>query len=139
VILRPGGITAEALGKVLRLKPGIGRRRGLSPRAPGQLKSHYAPSIPLRLAGRQELRDLARTADARTAFILLSRLPGLAAGPRVRCLSKTGNLEEAARGLYRALHDLDRPGIRIIYAERPVGRGLGAAILDRLTRASGKG
>lgn len=92
--------------------------------APGQLASHYAPSKPLRLE--------AREAAEGEYLIGFGDVGGDAS------LSPSGDLVEAATRLFDLLHraDLsDKP--RIAVAPVPVN-GLGAAINDRLKRASAK-
>jgi L-threonylcarbamoyladenylate synthase len=54
----------------------------------------------------------------------------------VKVLSPTGNLLEAAAHLFEALHQLDRLGLEVIYAEPVPEEGLGRAIMDRLRRAA---
>ena len=54
----------------------------------------------------------------------------------VRNLSDRGDLREAAANLFRYLRELDALGLDLIVAERVPSRGLGAAIMDRLERAS---
>jgi hypothetical protein len=54
----------------------------------------------------------------------------------VRNLSDRGDLREAAANLFRCLRELDALGLDLIIAERVPSRGLGAAIMDRLERAS---
>ena len=54
----------------------------------------------------------------------------------VRSLSDRGDLREAAANLFRYLRELDALGLDLIVAERVPSRGLGAAIMDRLERAS---
>ena len=54
----------------------------------------------------------------------------------VRNLSDRGDLREAAANLFRYLRELDALGLDLIIAERVPSRGLGAAIMDRLERAS---
>ncbi|PYJ88758.1 MAG: hypothetical protein DME71_12010 [Verrucomicrobia bacterium] len=54
----------------------------------------------------------------------------------VRHLSERQDLREAAANLFRYLRELDVLGLDLIVAERVPSRGLGAAILDRLERAS---
>ena len=56
----------------------------------------------------------------------------------VRQLSPSGDLVEAAAGLFAALHDLDGGGFDQIWAEKADGHGLGPAINDRLFKASKK-
>jgi L-threonylcarbamoyladenylate synthase len=67
--------------------------------------------------------------------LLLFRDPFPGPGP-VRILSPRGSLPAAARRLYAALRELDRPGVSLIYAESVPTEGLGAAINDRLRRAA---
>lgn len=56
----------------------------------------------------------------------------------VENLSAPGDLDEAAKNLYAALARLDRKGLDIIVADILPESGLGAAINDRLRRASAK-
>jgi L-threonylcarbamoyladenylate synthase len=90
--------------------------------APGQMASHYAPGKPLRLDAVQAAED-----EWLIGF-------GPVAGDDT--LSAAGDLDEAARNLFAALHRADAaPRPRIAVA--PVPRaGIGAAINDRLTRAA---
>jgi L-threonylcarbamoyladenylate synthase len=57
---------------------------------------------------------------------------------RQEILSYTGNLEEAAHNLYKALHRLDSLGLERIIAESVPNTGLGIAINDRLSRSTQK-
>lgn len=141
VILRPGGVTADDLSSVLGYHPDTvhdGIDETGKPKSPGLLLKHYAPRIPVRL----------RAVDVWTGEALLAfgstRFMGVAGGgfardlpeDRYRNLSESGNLNEAARHLFRMLHDLDRPEhIGIAVMDIPEV-GLGLAINDRLRRAS---
>jgi L-threonylcarbamoyladenylate synthase len=51
-------------------------------------------------------------------------------------LSVKGDLREAAKNIYRGLHQLDDLHLDLIVAERLPGIGLGLAINDRLARAA---
>ena len=124
VLLRPGGVTREVIERVIgRLGiPGKGPLR-----APGQLKSHYAPRLKMRLKARP------RAGEAYLAFGAVPR--GIDAGA-VLNLSPRRDLAEAAANLFAMLRALDRPGFsRIAVAPIPE-RGLGVAINDRLRRAA---
>jgi L-threonylcarbamoyladenylate synthase len=57
---------------------------------------------------------------------------------RVRTLSETGGMTEAAANLFDLLHGLDRLGLDRIRAEEAPPEGLGAAINDRLRRAAAR-
>ena len=64
---------------------------------------------------------------------------GRTASQAIWALSPSGNLREAAARLFSALHELDRPGIRTILAERVPDEGLGRAIMNRLGKAAASG
>ena len=123
-LLRPGGITSEALTEFLGpiAMPAAG-----PPRSPGMLPSHYAPSLPLRL----EATD-ARPGEALLAFGP-SAPPGFA---EVAWLSRTNDLAEAAANLFSMLRQLDRPPFTGIAVAPIPDRDLGRAINDRLRRAA---
>jgi L-threonylcarbamoyladenylate synthase len=55
----------------------------------------------------------------------------------VRRLTKRQDMVEAAKNLFRLLRELDGQSLDLIVAERVPDEGLGAAINDRLRRASG--
>ncbi|RFC45472.1 MAG: L-threonylcarbamoyladenylate synthase [Verrucomicrobia bacterium] len=133
-ILRSGPVTREQLAFFGTIVEGVGNEVGGAPEAPGQLTSHYAPRTPLQLLeagweGRRQIEPGAR------AGLLAWRLapPGFGAS---EVLSLGGDLVEAAAGLFAALRRLDEAGLDRIYAERVPEEGLGAAINDRLQRAS---
>ena len=110
-LLRPGPID---LGLVIDLSGNV--------EAPGQLESHYAPARPLRLD--------ATAAAADEWLIGFGEVAGDAS------LSRSGDLVEAAAGLFDRLHEAerqDRP--RIAVAPIP-DKGIGRAINDRLRRAA---
>jgi L-threonylcarbamoyladenylate synthase len=124
VVLRPGGITLEQLSEVLQTTVAI--ETGAAPealRSPGQLPSHYAPNLPVRLG----------VAVAAPGEALLGFGPGPAA---TRNLSEKGDLQEAAANLFAMLRELDRPDFRGIAVMPIPESGLGVAINDRLRRAA---
>jgi L-threonylcarbamoyladenylate synthase len=123
VLLRPGGLPAEAVEACLGAplaRPGADPAR---PLAPGQLASHYAPRAALRL----------NAANARTGEVLLGFGPVLGAAVN---LSPTGDLAEAASNLFSCLRALDATGAAAIAVSPIPETGLGLAINDRLRRAA---
>ncbi len=124
-LLRPGGIPIEALRRWPVDDEPVASSE--NPSAPGQLASHYAPSLPLRLNARRPRRG-----EALLAFG--DRQPPGAA--ITLNLSPTGDLVEAASNLFAYLHQLDDPRHAGIAAVAIPSRGLGAAINDRLRRAA---
>lgn len=127
-LLRPGGVTAERIAAVLGadLEMAAEDQNAAAKRSPGQLASHYAPSLPMRLN--------ATTVRPGEALLAFGANPP-SAEPLLN-LSPTGDLQEAAANLFAMLRELDRPGLSGI-AVMPVPEvGLGAAINDRLRRAA---
>lgn len=114
-LLRPGPLGQAELGVPLA-------SAGPSVEAPGQMLGHYAPNKPLRLEAMA-----ARPGEWLIGF-------GPVTGDT--SLSISADLVEAAAALFDRLHDADaRPHPRIAVAPIP-RHGLGAAINDRLARAS---
>jgi L-threonylcarbamoyladenylate synthase len=132
VILRPGGVPVEEIEAVIGPVE-MAATSADNPEAPGQLLSHYSPSIPVRLTDGIAAIDFTRE----DAGFLLYRKPEFAVpAGRTEILSPGGDLQEAAANLFSALHRLDRMAIDIIIAEPVPERGLGIAIMDRLRKAS---
>ncbi len=121
-ILRPGSITREqieaAIGDVA-----IGVMSNTAPKAPGQLLSHYAPGLSVRLN--------VTTPDAGEAFIGFGPLTG------THTLSSAGDLDEAAANLFAVLRQADNAALYKGIAVAPIpDTGVGLAINDRLRRAA---
>ncbi|MGB1234757.1 MAG: L-threonylcarbamoyladenylate synthase [Planktomarina sp.] len=119
-LLRPGGVTIEEIETVL----GSSVHHATKPTkitAPGQMTSHYAPDVPVRLN--------ATTAQGDELLIGFGDIAG------ERTLSATGNLAEAAEALFATLLDCETQGRPIAFAPIPT-TGIGLAINDRLTRAA---
>lgn len=137
VIVRPGAITADDLKEYLGVVPyDLGNHD--KPRSPGQLLKHYAPSIPVRLNAVE-----VEAGEALLAFGSL-KFMGVRGGgfakdlpeKRLRNLSETGDLNEAAANLFRMLRELDGHGNTRIAVMNIPDRDLGIAINDRLKRAA---
>lgn len=130
ILLRPGGITAEAIEAITGNPLIKSEDDADTPNAPGQLKTHYAPHKPLRIN--------AKNAKPNEAFI--------AFGPYITentnsifNLSESGNLTEAAANLFAMLHQADRSDAGSIAVMAVPNTGLGRAINDRLARAAYQG
>ena len=132
-LLRPGGVSRQAIEHVLQQKLREAPKTGAAtdaPRAPGMLASHYAPRTPLRLDVRRVEPDEA----------LLAFGPTLAEGAeraaKVLNLSVLSDLGQAAANLFSHLRALDTAGASTIAAMPIPHEGLGEAINDRLRRAA---
>jgi L-threonylcarbamoyladenylate synthase len=124
-LLRAGGVPLEHIEAELgRLESAEDATR---PASPGQLPSHYAPELPLRLDATSVAPDEA----------LLAFGPGSPAGALATLnLSSAGDLTEAASHFFDYLRKLDQSGARRIAAMPIPEHGLGRAINDRLRRAA---
>lgn len=122
-LLRPGGIPLE---DIERLLGPLSAFSGTHLKAPGMMKSHYAPCLPLRLNA-----EFPREGEAFLAFG-----PCTVQGEAIANLSKTGDLREAAANFFKMLRLLDHPLYQGI-AVAPLPKcGLGLALNDRLERAA---
>jgi len=121
-ILRPGAITAEQIAAIIGPVK-ISHEDPAAPKSPGQLASHYAPALPLRLNATQ----------ATAGEVLL----GFGPGEATLNLSQAGDLVEAAANLFAMLRTLDDASKFKAIAVAPIpATGIGIAINDRLARAA---
>ena len=133
VIYRQGTVTEQQIvkiaGKVDRFV-----NEEAAPRAPGMLSRHYAPKTPLVVT-----KDVVATAEAyrgkRLGIISFSGSILPQAVSEI-VLSRTGSLKEAAANLYRSIHQMDNAAVDLIIAEEFPATGIGAALNDKLYRAS---
>lgn len=125
-LLRPGAVAREEIERVLGRKlldaaPHSGEAGRSSP---GQLESHYAPDVAIRL-------DVMRPEAHESLLGFGPQMPDV---PGLN-LSPTGDLREAAAHLFAMLRKLDAMGKPIAVMPIPA-TGLGEAINDRLRRAA---
>jgi L-threonylcarbamoyladenylate synthase len=130
-ILRRGPIVAEQLSAFGTIDIVTSREKIV---APGQLPSHYAPRTPLQVI--EDTKSFSPKPNQRCALLAWNPTQKDKRFVEVRNLSEQNDLREAAANLFRYLHELDELNIDLIVAERVPDQGLGAAILDRLQRAS---
>ncbi|MCG8436317.1 MAG: translation factor Sua5, partial [Gammaproteobacteria bacterium] len=96
-------------------------------RSPGQMGSHYAPRLPVRLDA----------TDCQRREALLAFGPQVPGGSgKVLNLSPSADLTEAAANLFAMLRALDEPRFEAIAVMPIPDQGLGLAINDRLQRAA---
>lgn len=120
-VLRAGAVTPSQLGDALGTAV-VSVVAGGGVRAPGMLRSHYAPRarVVLVTAG-------ARDQEARRRAV---------AGERVALLELPDDPGAAARTLYATLRALDADGYDTIVATLPADVEANAAVRDRLARAA---
>jgi L-threonylcarbamoyladenylate synthase len=132
-IYRLGGLTVEEIenqiGKVV-----LKINNSSNPKAPGQLKSHYAPKKPLIIG---EINTLLKIhSDKKVGIICFGDESFSVSTSIIYNLSKTKNLNEAAINLFKFLRKADEDEIDLVLCQELPEIGLGRAINDRLRRAS---
>lgn len=127
VLLRPGGIDIETIKRLTGQVPVAAKTNLII--APGQMQSHYAPDVALRMNANKPQPD--------EAWLGFGANPRIAPGLN---LSPTGDLTEAAIRLFDSLRKMDaicKSNGFAGFAVAPIpDTGLGLAINDRLQRAS---
>jgi len=159
-ILRHGGTPKEEIEKLIGVvEENVSNDEASGALAsPGQLKSHYSPQKPLSVFSREEMIRLPFEQDAAYLFFDGSTRDawleaqerrdtqgrrngrGQPEGRRdsaiIRTLSEQGAVLEASACLFEILHELEKCRISRIFTQFAPFEGLGAAINDRLSRAS---
>ncbi|MEI3850163.1 MULTISPECIES: L-threonylcarbamoyladenylate synthase [Ensifer] len=129
-LLRPGGLDAAEIERLLGRPVIRPETAGATIEAPGMLASHYAPGAAVRLD----------VADVRAGEALIrfggGRVTGEEQAAIVFDLSPSGNLREAAANLFDYMKRADASGAATIAFGPIPSEGLGEAIIDRLQRAA---
>lgn len=139
-VVRPGPITLEDLKLYAKVQRVTQTLLDEASEAPGQLASHYAPRTPLRLLSKPS--DF--TPEEGKRYALMSYRGEEKDGyidradwEQVMILSPgNGKLPEAAVRFFYVLRELDKLGVDEIIAEPMLEHGMGAAMMDKLRRAS---
>lgn len=148
-ILRPGGITREALQQAVpdvSIDSANEAEPESAPRSPGMKYTHYAPQGELELvrgeAGAvvfyiQEQVAAARARGEVTGVLAFDERLGSFDADRLLSLGSEAELDAAAQRLYAALRVFDGAGVQRIWAEGCEEDGIGAALMNRLVKAAG--
>lgn len=132
-LLRPGAITADDVTRMT----GLPCPSGSTVRASGTLASHYSPSASVQLISAADLPHLAdEPSDGPRAATGLLAMANIATPAGIVRLAAPETNDEYARVLYSAMREADALGLRAILAVTPDKAGVGAAVIDRLTRAA---
>lgn len=150
-ILRPGGVTEEALRTALPhaailSEPEESGEQPVKPRSPGMKYTHYAPKGELTVVqgpGEQVISHVnrlaaeARDRGERTGVLAFSEHAGSYKADLVLDLGSARKLDEAAHRLYAHLRKFDDAGIGRIWSEGCEPGGLGGALMNRMMKAAG--
>ncbi|MCX7927622.1 MAG: L-threonylcarbamoyladenylate synthase [Candidatus Omnitrophica bacterium] len=144
-ILRPGGITIEALRAVVA---DIVSYQGNQVLSPGMFKRHYSPKARLVLAYGRGLSEVESVKHLASEFAKQGYLVGIMAKEEnrhcyngsfnVKVFGSEKDLSSCAVNLYSILREFDKENTQIIIAETVKEEGLGVAIMDRLRRAAAR-
>lgn len=133
VLYRHGSTSLEDIEQIVG-KLLITINNDSTPNSPGMLSRHYAPMTDTYLTN--NVPDLLKSFEGRKIGLLLFKNEILNQEITIQeVLSENGDLKEAARKLYAALHRLDKSNLDIIIAEQFPNEGLGKTLNDRLQRA----
>jgi L-threonylcarbamoyladenylate synthase len=133
-VYRLGGLSIESIEAVVG-EVNVQVNHSSNPKAPGQLKSHYAPRKPLILCDLDQINVLVRP-ELRQALIGFDAYSDALPLASQHLLSPARDMGEAAQQLFHLLRVLDGMDIDQIIAVRLPNEGLGRAMNDRLKRAA---
>ncbi|REK69495.1 L-threonylcarbamoyladenylate synthase [Paenibacillus paeoniae] len=149
-ILRPGGVTAEALRLAFPdaeiLYESEESSMSEQPRSPGMKYTHYAPKGELAVVQGQPDAVVAYVNEQARQYKENGVATGVLSFSERVCryeadlvldLGGQSRLEEAAQRLYGALRQFDEAGVSRIWAEACVPEGIGGALMNRLVKAAG--
>ena len=136
VLYRHGSISSEEIEKITGKLSTITNSEK-TPNAPGMLSRHYAPNTATYLTN--NVVELIKCFKGKRIGILVFKNQINGKGIiHKEILSKSGDLNEAAKNLYAAMHRLDENNLDVIIAERLPDIGLGKTMNDKLERATKK-
>lgn len=134
-VFRLGGLAIEEIEKVVG-KVELKINHSSNPKAPGQLKSHYAPKKNLLVGNIETLIE--KHQNKKLAVICFGEKTFSQKNILLFNLSEKGDANEAALNLFRFLRLADESEADIVLCEKLPETGLGRAINDRLQRAAAK-
>ena len=133
IVYRLGSISIEEIALHLGEVPQLKNEATENGIASGMVKYHYAPSTPLYFYEKASTQI-----EQQNGYIFFKEYPYNTKIENAIILSESGDLQEAARKLYSALHEFDERGFQQIFIEKFPEQGLGATLNDRLNRATEK-
>ncbi|MCR5792680.1 MAG: threonylcarbamoyl-AMP synthase [Lachnospiraceae bacterium] len=150
-ILRPGFITKEMLQAVVgevKIDPAILEKPSadLKPKAPGMKYKHYAPKADLHIYEGDLQKVVSKIKELTKKNLEAGKRVGIIATEETRHLYLEGNIkvigsraaeETIAHSMFAVLREFDEEEMDIIYSESFTSDKLGAAIMNRMLKASG--
>jgi L-threonylcarbamoyladenylate synthase len=127
LILRSGAITLEQLREIVPETGVYQIKKDEMPKSPGLKHRHYSPRAKVVLANEKWKVESGKS----RAFIGLNK-----PDEKIELVKICGSVEEYAHEVFSFFRECDRENIRTIYCETVEEKGIGAALMDRLKRAS---
>lgn len=143
-ILRPGGVTKEQLEEVVgevAVDPAL-KDTDQAPKSPGMKYRHYAPNAPFYLVDgtREEIQQLVnekRGEGLKVGVMTTKDNKEFYDADIVIACGERAKLETVAEALYDTLRAFNQEDLDIIFGEIFPEHGVGQAIMNRLSKASG--
>jgi L-threonylcarbamoyladenylate synthase len=148
-ILRPGGITQEALRAAFPhavIEGADAAESEAAPRSPGMKYTHYAPQGELTLVQGEPVQvaayiraevDKAKKRGETAGVLAFEERIAFYEGDLVLSCGSEKLIEEAAHRLYAALREFDAAKVQRIWAECAPEHGIGEALMNRMAKAAG--
>lgn len=133
-IYRLGGLSVEQIESVIG-KTHLTPHSSSNPQAPGMLKSHYAPSVSIRLGNIEMNLKKFVSKDDVGIISFNTQFENVPEKNQLK-LAPDNALNTAAKNLFLALRYMDTLKISTLLIEEVPDYGLGKAINDRLRRAA---
>ncbi|HUR97374.1 MAG TPA: L-threonylcarbamoyladenylate synthase, partial [Pyrinomonadaceae bacterium] len=126
-MLRKGAVSLESLRAIVPEMRSVDLADADNPRSPGLKHKHYSPRADVVVVS-EEMEFSPTDADA---FIGLRPIAST-----IRMSRICNSIEEYAAELFEFFRECDRAGIRTIFCQAVEENGIGAALMDRIRRAS---
>lgn len=133
IIYRLGGLSIESIKNVVG-NVSISLNQSSNPKAPGQLKSHYAPRKPIYISPNYIVEP--SWENKKIGCLCFGLMSDNHSFSVIKNLSETTEYREAAINLFAYLRELDEADIDLIVTDFLPEENLGIAINDRLRRAT---
>ncbi len=151
VILRPGGVTREAIIELIGrcdVDPAIEKKLSddIAPKSPGMKYTHYAPDADLMIfegddeAVLREISGRAKSLEAqgcKVGIMTCDEHFDTYDCAYKKSLGSKSDLPKLASSLFSVLRDFDKDGVEIILAEGYSRAGIGHALMNRMQKAAG--
>lgn len=129
LLLRSGSVSLEDLKSIIPETIAYSIKDGEKPKSPGLRHKHYAPAAKVLVVE----KNFVPASPDRAAYIGLDR-PNTDAG--FDYVKICGSVGDYAHSIFEFFRECDRRQIQNIYCESVSNTAIGAALMDRITRAS---